>query len=55
MENPWACIAVLKERNNRLQNQVIELQEELDEIKADIHATEALLEVKVQHNVRDRL
>lgn len=49
-ENPWACIAILRERNNRLQNQVVKLEEEINELKADIHATEALLEVEAQCN-----
>ncbi|MBI4850957.1 MAG: hypothetical protein HY819_03925 [Acidobacteria bacterium] len=48
MENPWACIAILKERNIRLQNQVVELQMEVEELKADLHATESLLEVEKQ-------
>ncbi len=43
-DNPWACITILKDRNTRLQNQVIELESQVSELKANLHATEALLE-----------
>lgn len=47
MDNPWACIAILKDRNTRLQNQVVELENQVLDLKADLHAIEALLEVEV--------
>ncbi len=45
LENPWACIAVLKDRNIQLQNKVIELEHQVEELKADLHATEAMLDL----------
>ncbi len=44
-DNPWACIAILKDRNTRLQNQIIELESQVSGLKADLHATETLLEI----------
>lgn len=46
-DNPWACIAVLKDRNSQLQNRVIELENQVEELKADIHATEAMLDLNL--------
>lgn len=45
--NPWACISILKERNLRLQNQVTSLENQINELKADLHATEAILEMEL--------
>ncbi len=45
--NPWACISILKERNLRLQNQVTILEDQINELKADLHATEAILEMEL--------
>lgn len=46
-DNPWACIAILKDRNSRLQNKVKELEDQILDLKADLHATEAVLEVEM--------
>ncbi len=37
-ENPWACINALKQKNARL-------IERIEQLEADLHATEAIMEV----------
>ena len=44
-DNPWACIAVLKDRTNQLQNKITKLENQLEDLKADLHATEAMLDL----------
>lgn len=48
-ENLWACVSVLKERNLKLENEIEGLKNEVAELKADLHATEALLELEMDY------
>ncbi|MBK7993643.1 MAG: hypothetical protein IPK14_09510 [Blastocatellia bacterium] len=52
--NAWACISILKERNLRLQKQVTILEDQINEVKADLHATEAVLEMELVTNCKKR-
>lgn len=50
-QQPWICISVLQDRNKRLANRILELEEQVAILACDLHATEAILAVETHYSL----